>query len=242
MNEFLEYGEDLVIVSDIDPTCPLCRPWNDAVLSISGQTEGYSTVAEAEDAGLFHPRCVHSFSLYIPELERNNGSRVAQKMFVADAREESASLLQRELVDEIGDDSTQGPVDLQFFAFDPEEERRKILAVRDIAQVKAQVQGRHYEGTKEYEAYKAKLLKDGLPYKPSILTVDAQKLFDTYAGTGKIKENPDGSIIETTRASAPIGRYWYAKEGHWSDTEWFTIVYNKSKDRFHIFPVYGGDK
>jgi hypothetical protein len=61
MNEFLEYGEDLVEVSILTPTdnspCPLCIPWEGQVLSISGETEGYQSVADAEDAGLFHPRC-----------------------------------------------------------------------------------------------------------------------------------------------------------------------------------------
>lgn len=68
MNEFLEYGEDLVIVSEFSPTCPLCELWGGRVLSISGKTKGYRTVAMAENAGLFHPNCQHSFALYLPEL------------------------------------------------------------------------------------------------------------------------------------------------------------------------------
>jgi hypothetical protein len=68
MNEFLEYGEDLVVVSDFSPTCPLCAPWGGAVLSISGVTKGYPAVSEAEEAGLFHPRCLHSFALYSAEV------------------------------------------------------------------------------------------------------------------------------------------------------------------------------
>ncbi|MDR2528334.1 MAG: phage minor capsid protein [Synergistaceae bacterium] len=68
MNEFLEYGEDLVVVSDFSPTCPLCAPWGGAVLSISGATKEYPAVSEAEEAGLFHPRCLHSFALYSPEV------------------------------------------------------------------------------------------------------------------------------------------------------------------------------
>ena len=58
MNEFLEMGEDLVVVSDFSPTCPLCAPWGGAVLSISGATKGYPAVSEAEAAGLLHPRCL----------------------------------------------------------------------------------------------------------------------------------------------------------------------------------------
>jgi hypothetical protein len=68
MNEFLEYGEDLVVVSDFSPTCPLCAPWGGAVLSISGAAKGYPAVSEAEEAGLFHPRCLHAFALYSDEV------------------------------------------------------------------------------------------------------------------------------------------------------------------------------
>src|SRR5690606_18083284 len=32
-----------------------CRPWEGKVLSLTGRTPGYSTVAEARAAGLFHP-------------------------------------------------------------------------------------------------------------------------------------------------------------------------------------------
>jgi hypothetical protein len=78
MNEFLEYGEDLVEVSTLTPSgnspCALCAPWEGEILSISGQTEGYPTVADAENAGLFHPRCFHNFALYIPELEKGSST------------------------------------------------------------------------------------------------------------------------------------------------------------------------
>jgi hypothetical protein len=63
LNEFLEYGEDLIIISEFEPTCPLCAPWGGQILSISGATKGYPSYAEAEDAGLFHPSCRHSFAL-----------------------------------------------------------------------------------------------------------------------------------------------------------------------------------
>jgi hypothetical protein len=35
------------------------------VLSISGKTKGYPTFAEAKVAGLMHPNCRHTVSLYI---------------------------------------------------------------------------------------------------------------------------------------------------------------------------------
>lgn len=58
------YGQDLVIVSDAPRECPLCRPWEGRVLSISGTDPGRPTVDEARAAGLHHPNCRHSLSLY----------------------------------------------------------------------------------------------------------------------------------------------------------------------------------
>ena len=64
-------GQDLVIVSDAPQECKVCRPWEGKVLSLSGapRVDGVkteATLAIAEAAGLFHPNCRHSISLYIP--------------------------------------------------------------------------------------------------------------------------------------------------------------------------------
>jgi hypothetical protein len=78
-------GQQLVIVSDAPLECPLCRPWEGEILSINGgsgphslrlqhATEDRTTVPvhvagslmEARAAGLFHPNCRHSLSLYLP--------------------------------------------------------------------------------------------------------------------------------------------------------------------------------
>lgn len=68
-----QYGLDLVIVPDTPGSCPLCSPWEGQVLSISGDTPGYSTVADAEAGGLGHPNCTHAYSAYqegfTPELK-----------------------------------------------------------------------------------------------------------------------------------------------------------------------------
>ncbi len=66
-NEFAAHGEDLIQISYHTPTCGLCAPWNGKVLSLTGKTPGYPTLAEAEGAGLFHPNCRHASSLFIPE-------------------------------------------------------------------------------------------------------------------------------------------------------------------------------
>lgn len=59
---------DLVMVTIGTESCPLCTPWEGRVLSISGNTQGYPTVAEARDAGLLHPNCTHGLDPYVPGL------------------------------------------------------------------------------------------------------------------------------------------------------------------------------
>ena len=44
-----------------------CNQYVDAILSMTGATPGYPTVAEATANGLFHPNCVHSLSVVDPD-------------------------------------------------------------------------------------------------------------------------------------------------------------------------------
>lgn len=67
----LAAGQDLVRVSDAPQECSKCRPWEGKILSLSGlpRTDGVKvagTLAEARAAGLHHPSCRHSISIYIP--------------------------------------------------------------------------------------------------------------------------------------------------------------------------------
>lgn len=66
----LEAGRDLVLVSDHGGSCPICAPWAGRVLSISGKTPGYTSLANARGAGLFHPNCRHSVTGYIEGLSK----------------------------------------------------------------------------------------------------------------------------------------------------------------------------
>lgn len=66
-NEFVAHREDLVIVSEHPNCCEDCAPYNGAILSLTGSTEGYETLDEAEAQGLFHPNCRHTYDLYIDE-------------------------------------------------------------------------------------------------------------------------------------------------------------------------------
>ena len=77
-------GMDLVQVSDAPQECKVCRPWEGKVLSLSGVTVGAverehatedgrtvrvrvaGSLAAARAAGLYHPGCRHSHSVYLP--------------------------------------------------------------------------------------------------------------------------------------------------------------------------------
>ncbi|MEV8055162.1 phage minor capsid protein [Streptomyces antimycoticus] len=89
MTTLAAVGVDLVVVSNSPRECPLCRPWERAVLSIGGP-DGARTVDvehavedgrmvrvnvagsldEARRAGLQHPNCRHSVSSYTPGITR----------------------------------------------------------------------------------------------------------------------------------------------------------------------------
>ena len=57
----IQYGVDLVRIKhlNIHPQCPLCIPFQNKILSINGDSEGYMTIEQAESYGLFHPNCDH---------------------------------------------------------------------------------------------------------------------------------------------------------------------------------------
>lgn len=67
-------GVDTVYCSDSPEECETCRPFEHQVLSVSGATTGrlsdgrevLMSVADAQQAGLFHPNCTHSLSIYLP--------------------------------------------------------------------------------------------------------------------------------------------------------------------------------
>lgn len=75
-------GVDLVKVSDSPRECPLCRPWEGKVLSLSGRVGAVlepsltgggavrvhiaGSLAEAKAAGLQHPNCAHNLTAVLP--------------------------------------------------------------------------------------------------------------------------------------------------------------------------------
>lgn len=67
-NRLVDSGYDLVQVSDHVAECPLCHPWENKILSMSGEHPEYPTVDKAEEAGLFHPNCRHRLLPYHEKL------------------------------------------------------------------------------------------------------------------------------------------------------------------------------
>jgi hypothetical protein len=68
-NRLLENGHDLAKISsnESDKTCDACAEWAGQVVSLTGETDGYPTLDEAEEDGLFHPNCVHTLGPAVEE-------------------------------------------------------------------------------------------------------------------------------------------------------------------------------
>jgi hypothetical protein len=95
-------GLDLLIVSDAPRECPLCRPWERRVLSISGRVGAViepnpltgravtvrvaGSLAEARAAGLQHPNCRHTVSVYTPGVTPVGGRTADQSGYAAGQR------------------------------------------------------------------------------------------------------------------------------------------------------------
>lgn len=73
VNRMVENGYDLVQVS-AHGADDVCGDWEGEILSMTGKTPGYKTVAEAEADGLFHPNCKHALNVMIPKLARQTNA------------------------------------------------------------------------------------------------------------------------------------------------------------------------
>ena len=65
----LDLGQDLMKVSSIGTTCPICARWQGVVISITGKSMGFKTLDDARSDGLFHPNCKHTLLMYDEELD-----------------------------------------------------------------------------------------------------------------------------------------------------------------------------
>jgi hypothetical protein len=66
-----ELDEDLVIVSNHPDECPLCRPYEGKIYSLSGTSEKYPPLSVAKQGGLFHPNCGHVATMYVEGYSSN---------------------------------------------------------------------------------------------------------------------------------------------------------------------------
>jgi len=64
---YLQNGIDLVKIVANGTEHEECLVWEDEIVSLTGNTPGYPTVAEAEAAGLFHPSCRHRYVAALPD-------------------------------------------------------------------------------------------------------------------------------------------------------------------------------
>lgn len=88
VNRMVENKKDLVQVSDHRGECDLCRPWEGRILSITGATPGYPTLAQAEANGLFHPNCKHGVQAFDAELALKTRTTYSKESTRETARKE----------------------------------------------------------------------------------------------------------------------------------------------------------
>ncbi len=73
INHYSQHGFDLLLISAHFGACKLCEPWQNRVVSQSGQNSKYPSLQDAINALLFHPNCLHSVAPWregqpIPEM------------------------------------------------------------------------------------------------------------------------------------------------------------------------------
>lgn len=70
-NEYLENDIDLVQINNVitPTTCEVCRKYAGKIISLTGKTPGYPTLDEITAEGMFHPNCIHSYHVVIPDTE-----------------------------------------------------------------------------------------------------------------------------------------------------------------------------
>jgi len=58
------YGFDLAVIDGHIGSCPICEAWEGVIVSVSGNDPNYPSLSDAENAGCFHPRCMHGIHTY----------------------------------------------------------------------------------------------------------------------------------------------------------------------------------
>lgn len=88
-------GVSLVVVSDAPRECPLCRPWERQVLTLTGEVPANLRVKvagsldEARAAGFQHPNCRHSIGAYLPGVTVKGRARHESRGYEAGQQQRS---------------------------------------------------------------------------------------------------------------------------------------------------------
>lgn len=127
----LEVGEDLIKVSTIGTTCPICSRWQGVVLSISGNNPKYHSLETAKSSGLFHPNCKHTFGMFIPELD-GEGKVEPNKVNPDSKEQQRYNLIEKQRANERS---------IRYW------KRREALAITDEERAKAQKKIKYWQYT-----------------------------------------------------------------------------------------------
>lgn len=106
-------GQDLVVVSDSPRECPMCRPFEGKVLSLTGtvglvlapsaldsqkteRVEVYASITQARSRGFQHPNCTHSIRLFLPGLTKTGTAKSDPEGYAAKQRQRAMERKVRE--------------------------------------------------------------------------------------------------------------------------------------------------
>lgn len=69
-NQMLQNGYDLAQISDTDSDHPACADHEGEIISITGKSDGYESLEDVTDDGIFHPNCQHVYDVVDPPLAK----------------------------------------------------------------------------------------------------------------------------------------------------------------------------
>lgn len=95
IGRLVENGEDLCTIEGGGDPCPACAKWRGVVVSLTGATDGFPTIQNAKDGGVFHPNCLCEPRFIAgddPEVSEQRGRDVDE---TAEARDERGTSEER---------------------------------------------------------------------------------------------------------------------------------------------------
>jgi len=63
LQQFKDVGDLVEVVGSAECKCDTCSEYLGKILSLTGKTKGFETIDEAKEKGLFHPNCVHYYTV-----------------------------------------------------------------------------------------------------------------------------------------------------------------------------------